>query len=88
VRNHGGIPIIDSAAYKLSIGGLVNEPKTLTLADLQDSQKFEPVQVTVTLQVNSLKRIFFSEKLLLINFSVLVHVVSNKFLNILEKVMN
>ncbi len=61
VRNHGGVPIIDSAKYTLSIGGLVNEPKTLTLADLQDPQKFEPVEVTVTLQVNSLKAFFFWE---------------------------
>ncbi len=52
MRNHGGIPTIDPAAYTLTIGGLVNESKTLTLADLQDPQKFEPVEVTVTLQVN------------------------------------
>ncbi len=55
MRNHGGIPTIDNAAYKLTIGGLVNEPKTLTLADLQDPQKFEPVELTVTLQVNIFK---------------------------------
>ncbi len=53
--NHGGIPTIDNAAYKLTIAGLVNEPKTLTLADLQDPQKFEPVELTVTLQVNIFK---------------------------------
>jgi len=51
VRNHGGIPTIDNQAYRLTIGGLVNEPKTLTLAELQDPQKFQPVEVTVTLQV-------------------------------------
>jgi DMSO/TMAO reductase YedYZ molybdopterin-dependent catalytic subunit len=39
----------------LTIGGLVNEPKTLTLADLQDPQKFEPTELTVTLQVNHFK---------------------------------
>jgi sulfite oxidase len=55
VRNHGGIPIIDNAAFKLTSGGLVNEPKTLTLADLQDPQKFEPTELTVTLQVNHFK---------------------------------
>jgi sulfite oxidase len=51
VRNHGGIPTIDNEAFRLTIGGLVNEPKTLTLAELQDPQKFKPVEVTVTLQV-------------------------------------
>jgi DMSO/TMAO reductase YedYZ molybdopterin-dependent catalytic subunit len=37
----------------LTIGGLVNKPQTLTLADLQDPNKFEPTEVTVTLQVSN-----------------------------------
>ncbi|CAF1124463.1 unnamed protein product [Adineta ricciae] len=57
VRNHGGIPTIDKAAFKLNIGGLVNKPQTLTLADLQDPNKFEPVEVTVTLQCSGTRRI-------------------------------
>lgn len=55
MRNHGNIPIIDKAAFKLTIEGLVNKPQALTLADLQDPEKFEPVEVTVTLQVRQFK---------------------------------
>ena len=51
MRNHGGIPIIDKTVFKLMIGGLVNKPQILTLTDLQDPNKFEPIELTVTLQV-------------------------------------
>ncbi|CAF1125266.1 unnamed protein product [Adineta steineri] len=57
VRNHGGIPTIDKTAFTLTIGGLVNKPQILTLADLQDPKKFEPVEVTVTLQCSGTRRI-------------------------------
>lgn len=41
VRNHGGIPEIDISAYDFDIEGLVNNPKKLTLADLQNEKLFK-----------------------------------------------
>jgi DMSO/TMAO reductase YedYZ molybdopterin-dependent catalytic subunit/glyoxylase-like metal-dependent hydrolase (beta-lactamase superfamily II)/rhodanese-related sulfurtransferase len=41
VRNHGPIPEVDSAAYRLTVRGLVAEPLTLSLEDLR--QRFEHV---------------------------------------------
>ena len=49
--------MIEPSAYKLSIDGLVNKPQSLTLADLQDTSKFEQVEVTVTLQCSGTRRI-------------------------------
>lgn len=40
VRNHGGVPEIDADKYFLEIDGLVNNPKRLTLADLQNEELF------------------------------------------------
>ena len=34
VRNHGGIPIISKDDCFLEIGGLVNQPNRLTMADI------------------------------------------------------
>jgi len=57
VRNHGGIPTIDPAAFELSIGGLVNNPVKLTLAELQDESRFPQCEVTVTLQCSGTRRV-------------------------------
>ena len=43
VRNHGPIPEIDPAEYRLSVRGLVAEPLTLSLDDLR--QRFERVSL-------------------------------------------
>lgn len=47
VRNHGAVPQIDPASYRLSVGGLVTRPLVLSLAELAD--RFERVTVTSTL---------------------------------------
>ena len=48
VRNHGSLPSIDPASYRLTIGGLVERPLALTLADLRS--QFSRVAVDATLQ--------------------------------------
>jgi sulfite oxidase len=48
VRNHGPIPVIDPADYRLVVGGMVEQPLTLTLADLQ--RRFARVSVIATLE--------------------------------------
>ncbi len=35
VRNHGGVPQVDPAAFRLEVGGLVRRPLSLTLDDLR-----------------------------------------------------
>ncbi|KAH8204401.1 hypothetical protein TruAng_001452 [Truncatella angustata] len=57
VRNHGGIPEIDPAEYFLDIGGLVNDPKRLTLADLQNEELFPRQSNVVSLQCSGTRRI-------------------------------
>lgn len=57
VRNHGGIPEIDEAAYYLDIGGLVNRPQRFTLCDLKDEKKFPRMTQTVTLQCSGTRRL-------------------------------
>lgn len=47
VRNHGPVPHVDPATYRLRIGGLVTRPTVLSLADL--AAGFERVTVTSTL---------------------------------------
>lgn len=47
VRNHGEVPEIDPAAYRLSVGGLVRRPLSLTLEELRH---FPRATVTATLQ--------------------------------------
>lgn len=39
VRSHGAVPAIDAAAYRLSIGGLVERPLSLSLAELQGAEQ-------------------------------------------------
>lgn len=57
VRNHGGIPEIDPAKYTIDIDGLVNNPKSLTLADLQNEELFPRQSNTVALQCSGTRRI-------------------------------
>jgi sulfite oxidase len=57
VRNHGGIPDIDSQVFDLRIDGLVNEPKKLTLAILQDQSIFPRVSTRVTIQCSGTRRL-------------------------------
>ncbi|KAK4443991.1 putative sulfite oxidase [Podospora aff. communis PSN243] len=57
VRNHGGIPSIRASAWTLDVTGLVNCPKTLTLAELQDEAVFPRRSHTVTLQCSGTRRI-------------------------------
>lgn len=47
-RNHGPIPNLDPAAWRLVVNGLVTQPLTLTLDDLQT--KFETVTLDATMQ--------------------------------------
>jgi len=57
VRNHGGIPDIDAAAFDLRLDGLVNDPKKLTLADLQNESLFPRVSKLVTIQCSGTRRV-------------------------------
>ncbi|MBP0458299.1 sulfite oxidase [Streptomyces montanisoli] len=47
-RNHGEIPDIDPAAWRLTVDGLVEQPLELSLAELRE--RFEEVEAAVTLQ--------------------------------------
>lgn len=57
VRNHGGIPEIDPAEYSFDMDGLVNEPKKITLAQLQDESLFPRQTNVVSLQCSGTRRI-------------------------------
>ncbi|PSK55892.1 Sulfite oxidase [Elsinoe australis] len=57
VRNHGGIPEIDADKFFVDIEGLVNEPKSLTLADLQNEDLFPRKTHVVSLQCSGTRRI-------------------------------
>ncbi|GAB7351446.1 hypothetical protein MBLNU459_g2110t1 [Dothideomycetes sp. NU459] len=57
VRNHGGVPEIDASKYSLEIEGLVNNPQTLTLADLQNEKLFPRQTNVVSLQCSGTRRI-------------------------------
>jgi sulfite oxidase len=57
IRNHGGVPEIDPEHYTLDIEGLVNDPKTLTLADLQNEKLFPRQSNVVSLQCSGTRRI-------------------------------
>jgi len=56
VRNHGGIPDIEKEKWDLQIDGLVNNPKTLTLKDLQNEAIFPRIKKTVTIQCSGTRR--------------------------------
>lgn len=53
VRNHGEIPEIDPAAWRLSVGGLVRRPLSLTLEEIRHLPK---ATVTATLQCAGIRR--------------------------------
>ncbi|KAI4739774.1 molybdopterin binding oxidoreductase [Aureobasidium sp. EXF-12298] len=57
IRNHGGVPEVDPEHYTLEIEGLVNDPKTLTLADLQNEELFPRQSNVVSLQCSGTRRI-------------------------------
>ncbi|KAI1827073.1 Oxidoreductase, molybdopterin-binding domain-containing protein [Xylaria intraflava] len=57
IRNHGGIPSIDSKSWFLRLEGLVKEPKKLTLSDLQDESRFPRMERLVTIQCSGTRRI-------------------------------
>ncbi len=54
VRNHGEVPTVDPAAYRLRIGGDVARPLELTLADLE---RFPRREVVATLQCAGNRRV-------------------------------
>lgn len=47
-RNHGDIPDVDPAAYRLTVDGMVRQPLSLSLDELKHD--FEKVEVVATLQ--------------------------------------
>lgn len=57
VRNHGGIPDIDPEKFDLKLDGLVNNPKTLTLADLKNESLFPRVTKLVSIQCSGTRRL-------------------------------
>lgn len=57
VRNHGGIPEIEPSKFFLEVTGLVNNPKRLTLADLQNESLFPRQTNVVSLQCSGTRRI-------------------------------
>ena len=56
VRSHFGPPAIIKEQWRLDLGGLVDSPRSLTLADLR---KFEIVDLPATLQCSGNGRAFF-----------------------------
>jgi sulfite oxidase len=54
VRNHGGVPEVDPAAYRLAVDGLVERPLSLSLADLRALPR---AAVTATLQCAGNRRL-------------------------------
>lgn len=57
MRNHGGIPDIDPSEYSLRLDGLVKNPMSLTLADLQNEDLFPRQSSLVTIQCSGTRRI-------------------------------
>jgi DMSO/TMAO reductase YedYZ molybdopterin-dependent catalytic subunit/glyoxylase-like metal-dependent hydrolase (beta-lactamase superfamily II) len=58
VRNHAPVPKVDPASYLLTVGGLVREPLSLSLADLR--RRFERVTLTATLMCAGNRRSEFA----------------------------
>ncbi len=54
VRNHGGVPTVDRAAYRLTVDGLMEQPLTLSIADLR---RFPRATVGATLQCAGNRRV-------------------------------
>lgn len=59
VRNHGPVPLVDPAAYRLRVGGLVTRSLELSLDDLAEG--FERTEVTSTLACAGQRRQEMSE---------------------------
>jgi sulfite oxidase len=57
VRNHGGIPDIDASEFTLKLDGLVKNPMSLTLTDLQNEELFPRQTNLVTIQCSGTRRI-------------------------------
>ena len=57
MRNHGGIPDIDSSKFFLKLDGLVKEPKNISFADLQNEELFPRQSSLVTIQCSGTRRI-------------------------------
>lgn len=57
IRNHGGVPEIDPNEYYFDVEGLVNNPRKITLKELQDESIFPRMKTTVTLQCSGTRRI-------------------------------
>jgi len=57
VRNHGGVPEIDEDAYFFDIGGLVNNPRRITMRELKDESIFPRQSNVVTIQCSGTRRI-------------------------------
>lgn len=57
VRNHGGIPDIDSSKWELKVDGLVKHPRVFTLKDLQNEEIFPRMERLVTIQCSGTRRI-------------------------------
>lgn len=55
VRNHGDVPSVDPASYRLAVDGLVDSPLNLTLDELRE--RFARVEVTATLQCAGNRRL-------------------------------
>lgn len=56
IRNHFGIPALDAGAWRLSISGTVNQPRSLGLADLRN---LPARQIQVTMECAGNGRSFF-----------------------------
>lgn len=54
VRNHGGVPEVDAASYRLAVDGLVDRPLSLSLEDLR---RLPRASVTATLQCAGNRRL-------------------------------
>ncbi|KAL3419051.1 Sulfite oxidase, mitochondrial [Phlyctema vagabunda] len=57
VRNHGGIPMINEDDYFFDLGGLVNNPRRITLKELKDETLFPRQSTVVTIQCSGTRRI-------------------------------
>jgi len=57
LRNHSGIPDIDTSELTLKLDGLVRNPMSLTLADLQNQDLFPRQSNLATIQCSDTGRI-------------------------------
>ena len=59
VRNHGGVPEVDAASFRLTVGGAVERPLELSLAELD---RFPRRELTATLQCAGNRRQELAER--------------------------